>query len=990
MRKLCCSLVTILCLSLAVVPALAQEISLVGSVVDETGGALPGVTVTARDVSTGNVYLGVTDGTGGYRIGAMRAGEYTVEAVLSGFATLIHEQVVLGVGQAGTLDFNMTVATVEETVTVTGEAPLVDLQQSSMGGNINPLQMEALPINGRDWMQLSMMAPGSRTNNTDAGLSPSGRWSTDFQINLDGQPVSQMWSVASLGQPKFSRDAIAEFEVVSSRFDATQGRSTGIQVNAVTKSGSNQFSGSVGSFFRHDSMNAKDFFADRVLPYQNQQISMTFGGPIREDRAHFFGYYEFEREPQSYFFNGIIPEWNDLGNGPDGTGISYTGLSDLWGGRLDFQATDRTRLMGRVNGFTRDSLRRPDRSVQNHPSTLMDQDYTSLQAYATLTRAAGTTVNELKVGYNNFVWQNQSFYGIRAPNVRLQGTQVGPSFVTNGVDQTQDITSVRNDFTALRGGHTLKVGGEVIVPSFYAYVPAERDGLLLAQNGPPPANVASLFPTIDPATWNLQPLSPITLRWAQTSGRYDTHSATCDDPGPPPGERDPENGCYRTRPGAAWWVQDDWQVSDNLTLNLGVRWDFQQDVMGNDIDYTGLRAPQFANDPIRQPVGQYWNLYQPRIGFAYALNDNQTVVRGGWGLYFAGVNDVSAIHTEFPLAFLTIENRNDGRPDFASNPYGNPALFPDGRQLTHQEVIDGANAGLYRLDLSSYGPITLDDAKVRYSQQYTLGFQQQIGNTMSFQADFVYIGSRRGLYAWNENLTYDSATGVNLPYSIPANRKWPDTGLVRIYEHGRETNYYGLETGFTKRFDQGYQLSATYTAGKSESCSPSPVDDAFPVPRDIGNDCWLNTLSDGGPGHQRHRAVINGVVDLGYDFQLSGLYFFGSGQRYPTYVTNDLRDTGGYFTTAAGGNRLLADGTIIGHSDVGGDPLHRVDVRLMRRFHLGQVRVDGIVEVFNLFNHENYGNYAGNFLAGNYGDPTFLRDVAYYPRIVQLAFKVGF
>ena len=197
-------------------------------------------------MSTGNVFLGVSDGTGGYRIGAMRAGEYTVEAVLSGFATLIHEQVVLGVGQVGTLDFNMTVAAVEETVTVTGEAPLVDLQQSSMGGTINPLQMSELPVNGRDWMQLSMMAPGSRVNNTESTLTPGGRWGTDFQINIDGQPVTQTYSVASLGQPKFSRDAIAEFEVVSSRFDATQGRSTGMQVNAVTKSGSNQFSGLSG------------------------------------------------------------------------------------------------------------------------------------------------------------------------------------------------------------------------------------------------------------------------------------------------------------------------------------------------------------------------------------------------------------------------------------------------------------------------------------------------------------------------------------------------------------------------------------------------------------------------------------------------------------------------------------------------------------------------------------------------------------------------
>ena len=666
---------------------------------------------------------------------------------------------------------------------------------------------------------------------------------------------------------------------------------------------------------------------------------------------------------------------------------------------MDFQLTDQTRLMGRFNGWESDTLRRPGRSLANHPTNLLAQQYTSFQAYGTLTRASGRIVNELKFGFNHFSDDRTSHFGIGsglplgpARHVRLTGIRIGPSFVSNGANQTQDNPSVRNDFTMLTGGHTLKIGGEVTIPSYYVYVAAERDGVIFAQGGPLPANVAELFPTIDPAGWSFDGLAPITTRFSQTSGRYDTHFIYCDDAAPDLGFADPENHCYRTKPVAGLWVQDDWQVSDNLTLNLGLRWDFMQDIMGNDIDYTGLRAPQFANDPIRQPVGQFWNLYQPRVGFAYALNDNQTVVRGGWGLYFSGVNDVSAIHTEFPLAFLTFENLNDGRPDFASNPYGNPALFPDGRQLTHQETIDGALAGQYLLDLSSYGPVTLDDAKVRYSQQVTLGFQQQIGNTMSFQADFVYIGSRRGTYAVNENMTYDPATGANRPYSIAANRKWPDTGLVRIYDHGKDTDYHGVEMALTKRFDQGYQLSATYTTGQSESCTPSPVDDAFPVPRDIGNDCSLNTLSDGAPSHQRHRAVLNGIIDLGYDFQLSGLYFFGSGQRYDSYNQADRRNTGGYFIPwPAMASRLEADGSILDAGAVVGDPLHRVDVRLMRRFNLGQVRIDGIVEVFNLFNHENYGLYQGNFLTGaRFGTPLFLRDVAYQPRIVQLAFRVGF
>ena len=280
--------------------------------------------------------------------------------------------------------------------------------------------------------------------------------------------------------------------------------------------------------------------------------------------------------------------------------------------------------------------------------------------------------------------------------------------------------------------------------------------------------------------------------------------------------------------------------------------------------------------------------------------------------------------------------------------------------------------------------ITLDDARVPYTHKATIGFQQQIGNTMSFQADYVFQGFRNGRYQWNENLTYDPATGVNRPYSDPSTRRWPDMGLVHVFEHGKTAKYHGLEMAFTKRFDQGYQLSATYTVWESTSCSPSPVDGAFPVARDLGDDCWFSTISDAGPSHQRHRAVFNGIVDLAYDFQLSGLYFFGSGQRYDSYLVADHRDTGGFFIPwPASASRLEADGTIIDAGAVKGDPIHRVDVRLMRRFNLGQARIDGIVEVFNLFNHVNYGNYQGCTCAPNYAEPLFNADVAYLPRLAQ-------
>jgi len=152
-----------LCASLALAaPATAQETVIAGTVADETGGVLPGVTVTALHVDSGNTFLGVSDGAGAYRIGALRVGVYNVTAELTGFATQLHESVEMLVGQTLVIDFTMTISTLEETVTVTGAAPLVDVQQSSMGGNVDTRQLEALPVNGRSWMQLTTLAPGSR------------------------------------------------------------------------------------------------------------------------------------------------------------------------------------------------------------------------------------------------------------------------------------------------------------------------------------------------------------------------------------------------------------------------------------------------------------------------------------------------------------------------------------------------------------------------------------------------------------------------------------------------------------------------------------------------------------------------------------------------------------------------------------------------------------------------------------------------------------
>ncbi|MBM3818275.1 MAG: carboxypeptidase regulatory-like domain-containing protein [Acidimicrobiia bacterium] len=277
----------------------AQEAVLTGTVTDSTGGVLPGVTVTAVHDATGNRFEAVTDEAGIYRIG-VRTGAYTLSATLQGFATVTRTGVQLLVGQTGAVNMQMSPSTVQETVTVTADTPLLNVSTSQLGGNVDPQQVQELPVDGRNWMALALLAPGSRTSSTNAA-SPlpdrNGGEVREYQTNLDGMQVTN--SLGGGGQPPFSQEMIQEFQFISNRFDATQGRSQGVQVNVVTKSGTNNLAGSFRANFRDDRFNAQNPALRRKVPISNQQFAGSIGGPLVRDRLHYFGFLEYEREPRT-------------------------------------------------------------------------------------------------------------------------------------------------------------------------------------------------------------------------------------------------------------------------------------------------------------------------------------------------------------------------------------------------------------------------------------------------------------------------------------------------------------------------------------------------------------------------------------------------------------------------------------------------------------------------------------------------------------------
>ena len=940
--------------------ASSQEAALSGTVTDATGGVLPGVTVVAVHEASGNTFQAVTDERGGYRI-AVRIGLYRLTAELSGFATLTRSGVEVQVGQTGVVNLQLSPSGVQESVTVTGEAPLIETTQSSLGGNIDARQMQELPVNGRNWQDLVVLAPGNRANAvSDAPTSGDRGGNRDYQLNMDGQEVSQNMIGSNRGQPRFSRDAIAEFQFLSSRFDATQGRSSGVQVNAVTKSGTNMPSGSFSGYFRKDDLKSNDFITGRKLPYSNQQLSTTFGGPIVRDEVHFFANYEYEREPRAQAFTTAFPKFN----------IEVEGIRRLHmgGARLDYQISPQTRLMTRLSKF-QEWIPYQGASSDSHPASMEKFRRNSDGILMSLTSVLGNrALNEVKAGFSSFLYKTENYTTwAQHPQAGVITTFGSPRITFNGFgilgnDSTPQKSStnaysIRDDFTmsfSKAGRHDVKIGGEYIYQIQGSSNCRSCMGLIDAQGGPIPANIESIIPVWDDAsTWNIAALNSIARRYTIGVGKFNLAFA----------EHNIAN-----------WLQDDWAVTSRLTLNLGVRYDLGLGIWGNDLAVPPFLAAGRPNDK---------NNVAPRLGFAYSLDD-RTVLRGGFGRYYGELVQNIVSHTIGQANIAIIEVLPDGRADFLTNPFNGPvpATFEQASlRFCSVRNVPGCLRRATGGDNIAPPPAY---AKLPSSWQGSIGAQRQFGNVAAFEADYVFVGGRgeRATQS-NINLSFDPATGLNYPFSDISRRPYPDWGLVGMNVMGGRSNYHALQTSFTKRMSNRWQASATYTLGQMKDFDRLPLSGltrvTFPVARDLGGEYTLTA------GDQRHRAVLNGIWQMGYGFQLSGLYFYGSGERFSNNAGGDRRGCG------AGCNRLRADGTIVARNSFIGNPVHRIDMRMQRRFGLGgRAGIDAMFEVFNLFNHENYGSYTTAENNARYGLPTANENVAYQPRMAQLGFRLTF
>jgi hypothetical protein len=1000
----------------------AQQPIIAGTVTDPAGRPVASVSVTAIHVASGDKVAAATDANGSYRI-PVEVGPVELLFAAPGFATVRRTGVELLIGQQGLVNIQLTPAREPTVIVVTGD---VQTQTTFGSTNLDTRQTEDIPVNGRVATDLAKTAVGNtQTRQSD---EPVDTGMGTFQLNYDGQRVTQNMA-PGFGQAHYSRDALGQMQVVQNRFDATQGGVSGggaVQVNAVTKSGANRPAGSFSGFFRDDAggaLLARDFVTKTVQPYSDTQIVGSFGGPLIPDKLHYFANYEYERNPHTLTYNTPYPSFNTsrLSMLTQRTGLL----------RVDWQLTPTTRLAVRVNDWNSDDPydARYGGGATLTPSSNESTTRHSDDVWAILSQVLSSrALNQVNFGYSSVGWLQEP--SVRWPAscgfaqcrpyptldtgamiVTMSGFTVGQAHANAHERQLQWTYSVQDLFTysyQAKGAHALKVGGAFLYMPTSVFICNKCMGQLnvnispsafTAQTG---IDFASLFPgdSTNQALWNLAPLSKFVTSYVVGLGQMQVYSPTT--------------------LGSAW-AQDDWKIGTKLTVNLGVRYDVQ----------TGIWDENLAIQPWLQagrPIQK--NEIAPRVGFAYQATTKSTL-RGGTGLFFQDPGSPSAYWTNIYNSSTQVTINNTGAPDFASNPFGTGGVLGLNQinlcTLSGAVPTGAANSCLPR-NLAYAIPTNVNRAP--YSEQTSIGVQQQLTKNSAFAVDFVVNLNRLNGTTVNQNVSYNPATGVNYVASGKginyATLPVPQWSLVQAKVQNGASDYYAIQGGFTKRLANRWQAGVTYLWVKQFVYSAPPINPLNPITGQ--NDCTSEmtyapatgfscttpiaispAIADGTwylDTGQRQKITANAIWQLPHGFQLSGVYLYGDQGWATPAPSTDLYLSGAGaarvqapFAGVPGFSCTLAAETVVGGCLIPRNliklpSIKKLDVRVAKTIAVGtRVRLQGIAEVFNVLNTVNYDPTKWVTSLGNlatYTTPGASSNIQYYPRMAQFAFRATF
>jgi hypothetical protein len=939
-------------LVLAAVPSFSQVLDrgeLSGTVRDETGASLPGVTVTVTHVETGLTRVVTTDGTGRYRAPLLPVGGYTIRAELPSFATVTREGVIVTVGSAPVIDLTMPLATVTEAITVTAASPVVEVQRSTVSTTLNQKAIATLPINGRDFRDFALLAPGvQQTPGLRSPLRFGGQQGDYSMLSVDGADMTNPFFAEYTGSLEtknfaISQEAVQEFEVLTNGFNAEFGRSTGGVINVVTKSGTNEMRGGGFAFFRDAGLKSEDPFGNPADQFDQQQYGASIGGPIAKDKAFFFLAFDAQNRDDT-----VITRFARNVSGVSVPEYGISNLADLEGpnpetqdlltffGKVDFDVSDNHRFSVRFNRSNNDSVNftggRGQSVVAAAAENFEDFTNTATSVVASLTSVIGTRAfNELKFHYIHEIRPREAKSDL--PDVWILDSCVSGCF---GREFFLPITGDNNriqftdSFSYLFGNHDVKFGvdwnsTELTNNAFIGWSRGQYEFLTLE---------------------DFQARQPFGFIFRQFFEPFSEDNATTDN--------------YWTNE-LGLFIQDKWQATPNLTVNFGLRYEAQMNgdpknpIANPDGTIGSVRqAPGTELRPIPQTIASDTNNLGPRLGISWdPKGDGKTVVRGGAGIYYGRT------------AAIFMPTGGSGVRDstgfyFGALPPG--ATFPD----TPPSVIP-VSPGL----VSSVNFVSEDFQNLRVLQT-NIGVEREIVPNMSAGVDFIYSrtdNARIGGF----NTTFDQNT-----FAPSGTDQYGRPTGVDVFTRGRPSSsvfqadmlsslgrarYKAITVKLKKGFSDRAQFLAHYTWSKDESNADAERDIGFTM----GPSNSFDLESDFGIDERdiAHRFVFQGTAELGKGFTLSGLGTFRSGLPIPAQETADIDGDG---SLAIDDRPVDANGNIVPRFFGRQPSFYNVDMRLMWTGDLGAAgEIDLLFEIFNVFNNDNFRTTQYVFASPIYG-----------------------
>jgi hypothetical protein len=961
----------------------AQTGSLDGRVLDARGEAIVGARVELGSSGATLDREQVTDRAGWFRLSQLRPGSYTLAVSAPGFVARTLETTV-AVGQSSRLDVTLEVEGVVETVAVAADHLILRAGSSTVDTVIDSAAIERLPLNGRNVLELALLAPGNApapgfdpTKSNSVLISSAGQLGRGGMVTIDGADNND--DVVGGPLQNVPQEAVQEFQIATNQYRAEHGRSASSAINVITKSGTEAFAGSFSLFLRDDSFQERPATVDpddQAPPFDRQHYGAALGGPLGGSSARWFLAAEVRDQD-----GGVLVGERDAAERRISRTLAPAPLEDVLGvARLDWNATVADQVTVRyafesADDTTASSLERALGSASQRQQS--DNDHDALLG-SWMRVLSPTLLNTVHLSWSRF--RNAIEPVVGGPQITFPSLQAGTSFrVPQETDQ--DRLQLVESIALVRGEHGLEAGLEVHRVKARFGLGVFRDGRL---------DTIQDFPDFDRNGDGRVDDDDILFAVSLRSG-FPDRDLIIDDV---------DNDYY------ALFVQDDWRVGPSLTLNLGLRWELDSDVK-NVSRYDQINP--LVRDFLSGDRDRDTDNFGPRLGFAWAPSEGRFVVRGGYGVYFDRVTlQLQSLERGLDGRALPIEVRA-GNVFFVDPATGLlPPFAPTLSSPFTGFILPGAGAsGINIID---------DELENPEVEQSSLGFEVRLPRDFALRVD--------GLYNEGSNFIIGRSIGEVFNPVVGG----PDR-VVNL-ESSVGTRYRALLL-LAERRSGRHRVMASYTLARAENYSN---DDQIPFgngpldPQDLGRERGPS------PTDRRHRFTLAASFELPAGVLLSPLVTLSSGvpmdilmpdasMRVPALT----RNAGGRrFSSAGELNAFLSDLNARGGVDgvllplvsddaEFNDTFSSVDLRVSRRFALGRgLSLEAILEVFNLLDttnilgstNLNYSGYAnalvrdsedpaspGYLTSSSFGKPISTAGGVFGsggPRALQLGVRVGF